>query len=425
MSWNDQKTIKWRNICSFWIFGLCNYYAFAIMLSAAESIMKNQKNHGSISKNLTASTCFSSVNSRECETISTGVVLIADIVPILLVKITFPFFINRIPFGIRHFIICICQVAGYLIVGLSTSTFMSLTGVVVASFGSGFGEITYLALTSYYDRDSISSWSSGCGAAGLVASFVFAALTEPHLGNLSSSETCLIMLVIPIIFGIAYFLILDTSNIYKINVTKFNTWIIPNNYIPENLKKNHVVFENKVMNFKEKIIAIVPLLKLMIPLCVVYFGEYLINQGITSLIIFDCKHSFYLSKESQYRWFQVTYQIGAFLSRSSIKLIKLPLWVIYLLPVFQILTLIFMLTEAFYYFIPHISIVFIITILEGLFGGSCYVNAFDYIHSNVPKEIREYSLTAASLGDSVGVCIAGFLAIPIHNTVCKSKFYKR
>ena len=50
-----------------------------------------------------------------------------------------------------------------------------------------------------------------------------------------------------------------------------------------------------------------PLLKYMIPLTTVYFAEYLINQGIVELIIFDCSHGFRLAQASQYRWYQVTY----------------------------------------------------------------------------------------------------------------------
>uniref|UniRef100_A0A183CN01 Battenin n=1 Tax=Globodera pallida TaxID=36090 RepID=A0A183CN01_GLOPA len=66
--------------------------------------------------------------------------------------------------------------------------------------------------------------------------------------------------------------------------------------------------------------AIRPLLKYMVPLSVVYFSEYFINQGLLELLMFDCAHSFSLSPTSQYRWFQVLYQVGVFISRSSVKL---------------------------------------------------------------------------------------------------------
>ncbi|KHJ75828.1 hypothetical protein OESDEN_24554 [Oesophagostomum dentatum] len=43
----------------------------------------------------------------------------------------------------------------------------------------------------------------------------------------------------------------------------------------------------------------------MIPLSFVYIGEYLINQGVNQLIIFNCHEGFHLTLGAQYRWYQV------------------------------------------------------------------------------------------------------------------------
>ena len=48
-------------------------------------------------------------------------------------------------------------------------------GIVLANCTPG--EITFLALTSYFDRSVIAGWASGTGAAGLVGAFSYAALT--------------------------------------------------------------------------------------------------------------------------------------------------------------------------------------------------------------------------------------------------------
>ena len=86
----------------------------------------------------------------------------------------------------------------------------------------------------------------------------------------------------------------------------------------------------------------------MIPLFLVYFGEYLINQGLVELVVFDCAHAFGMSLPSQYRWFQVLptrnssysfqvlYQIGVFISRSSIQIVQLNMTWIALMPALQV-----------------------------------------------------------------------------------------
>lgn len=79
--------------------------------------------------------------------------------------------------------------------------------------------------------------------------------------------------------------------------------------------------------------------------------------------------------------------------------------------------------DAIYFFIPHIWIVFILILYEGLLGGSSYVNTFDRIHREIPADIKEYCISAASMSDAIGIVIAGFAAIPLHNFVCKQQTY--
>jgi battenin len=69
-----------------------------------------------------------------------------------MIKLTFPFFMHRIPFAFRHCLVCLAQATSYLIVAFSVSVPMSLVGVVFAAIGSGLGEISYLSLASYYSR---------------------------------------------------------------------------------------------------------------------------------------------------------------------------------------------------------------------------------------------------------------------------------
>lgn len=146
--WYSDKVIHWRNLIAFFLFGLCNNYAYVIMLSAAEDIMDRQKKDFNSISTSTISTnvgnhyytfdktlnnssndvCHKVVTSRECTITSTGAVLLADILPALAVKLIFPFFAEKIPFGIRHFCICLLQVAAYFTVAYSTSVTMSLLG---------------------------------------------------------------------------------------------------------------------------------------------------------------------------------------------------------------------------------------------------------------------------------------------------------
>lgn len=49
------------------------------------------------------------------------------------------------------------------------------------------------------------------------------------------------------------------------------------------------------------------------------------------------------------------------------------------------------------------------------------MNAFYLISENVPEEVREFSLGVASVADSCGIVLSGFVSTPIHNALCHLK----
>ncbi|KAL6731853.1 hypothetical protein Aduo_002678 [Ancylostoma duodenale] len=419
-----------RNIVAFWIFGLCNNYGYVIMLSAAEDIMVIQEG-GNVTKQI--QNCEDHITARHCTAISTGAVLLADNLPSLFVKLTFPFFMHRIPFVFRHLLVCVLQASSYFVVAFSVNVPMSLAGVCFAAFGSGIGEISYLALASHYPTLAIAAWSSGTGAAGLLGSFSYAFLTDRSMADLQPKVALLIQLFIPIVFAITYFFVLVVPEDVHQPGWNPKTWIVPDHGHEhevrntddegeEECKDNNTTSNLKVpqrkLTFIERVRLIVPLLHLMIPLSFVYIGEYLINQGVTQLVIFNCHEGFHLTLGAQYRWYQVLYQLGVFISRSSVKLFALPTWSLYLLPVLQATNFFFFFFEAIYWFVPSIGIIFALIVFEGLLGGAAYVNTFDKIHKMVPADVREYSLSVATVGDSIGINFAGFMSIPIHNFIC-------
>ncbi|VDO29491.1 unnamed protein product [Brugia timori] len=439
-----------RILTSFWIFGLCNNYAYVIMLSAAEDIL------GQGHQNTTdvETKCLDKITSRHCTIITTGAVLLADILPCLLVKLTFPFFMQRIPFGQvvldtsfhnmlititqlfnRSFFLRCCDVLNskHLWI-LDLKSYIS--GVVFASISSGFGEITYLSLTPYFTKNTISTWSSGTGGAGIIGSLTYAALTEPHFLNLSPRITLLIMLVVPLIFSLAYWcLLVFPDSIHKISIMKLSTWVVPKTCLSEtsfndicnietqNADKSLTSSEHvkqRILSFKEMLLTTLSLLRFMIPLMLVYLGEYFINQGILQLIIYPCDKGWYLTPSSQYRWYQVLYQAGVFISRSSVNIIQLPYWALVLLPILQFANVVIFFLESLYFYIPHIWVLFLLILFEGLFGGSSYVNTFTHIHNFAKPDVREFSMSISSLGDAIGIVTAGFVSIPFYNHICQT-----
>jgi battenin len=176
----DRHYRKCVVIC-YWLLGLCNNFAYVIMLSAAHDILGDgQKKNSTTPANLTLNDhdSFKSpmlnankTNKYDCNDLSTGTILIADIVPGIISKLAAPFFMHKIKYSHRVFVVVLANFASFLLVALVPPAFKWLIfiGVGFASFGSSFGEITFLSMTTLYDRQlSITGWASGTGAAGFI-----------------------------------------------------------------------------------------------------------------------------------------------------------------------------------------------------------------------------------------------------------------
>ena len=167
-------------LVSYWFFGLCNNFAYVIMLSAAHDILSPSSNNSS---NVTPSpnqTVSNHTNKYDCNDASTGTILLADILPGLTIKLIAPFFVHKIKYNYRVCIVILVNAASYLIVSLTPNEYRWLIfiGVMCASFSSSFGEITFLSMSTMYSKSlSLTGWGSGTGAAGLIGSFGYAGST--------------------------------------------------------------------------------------------------------------------------------------------------------------------------------------------------------------------------------------------------------
>lgn len=378
-----KKSTHWRGLVAYWILGLCNNFGYVVMLTAADDIIKSHSDSHDERK-----------GARDCIHLSTGAILLADILPALFVKLLAPF----IPFFV-HVRVGLCIIvagAGFLMVAFSDNITMSIAGVVLTSFCSGLGEVTFLQYSAFYDKNVVSTWSSGTGGAGVIG-----AATYTILNTFGMKNTLLIMLIVPITMGISFWIILPRPSDEDKKMVEIQKRV--------NLEE----VDSPLRSFSKKVKKIPSLMKFIIPLCTVYLFEYFINQGTFELI--KIKNDF-VHPDKQYHWLQVDYQIGVFLSRSSVNLFHVRhIWVFSLL---QLLNVVVFTTEAMYYYIPYFWIILALTFWEGLLGGAAYVNTFYRISAESKEEDKQFSLAATSFSDSIGISMAGVLAIYAHNKIC-------
>lgn len=114
---------------------------------------------------------------------------------------------------------------------------------------------------------------------------------------------------------------------------------------------------------------------------------------------------------------QVDYQIGVFISRSSVNLFKIKK--IWLMALLQFVNVAFFLGETVWFFSPSIWIIFGAVLWEGLLGGGAYVNTFYRISNEMPAHQKNFALGVVPVSDAIGIALAGLVAIPTHNALCR------
>jgi len=367
----EDKASK-RDLVAFWICGLLNNFGFVVMLSAALDML-------------------------QCAHLSPAIVLLADIFPSLVAQSIAPWFMHKIPYSIRITFAVVLSVVSFLIPAFFTPVWLKLIGVVAASISSGFGEITFLSYSSYYNKNTVSAWSSGTGGAGILGSWSYLGLR--YLFN--EKYTLIVSSPLPAGMLIAYFFIMTKPDKNKKLQLE-----------QESLLRSSGIFTDvpeQELGIKQKLGLMVKLLPYMTPLAIVYFGEYLINQSVTPVLLFPQDNTF---KGKEYIYYQALYQVGVFISRSSVNLV--PIKNVYLLQlpaVFQALNATILSFDAALNFIPNIYVIFGIIFFEGLMGGSIYVNTFYLISQRFKGKDKEFCLGSTSMSYSLSITICAICGI--------------
>ncbi|CAH8616090.1 unnamed protein product [Schistosoma bovis] len=358
---------KLRNYLAFWCFGLGNNFSYVIMLSAAVDIIRKQDSQIEFTTNI-------STYHINCTKIGTGSVLLADILPSMIFKFISPIFIQKLHFHFKILCAVLLAINSFLMVSFSQSFSTSVFGIVSASLSSGIGDVTFLSMVAFFDKSCISAWACGTGAAGLIGSLYYVSLT-----SITTPEiTLCIVIVVPCTTLLVYFFVLDRPHHEKFRLC-FNPIVSSDNstmsterinalvtseepehteidddndvitdsdgYIQLRNEDDMVYHDNsQVSNYsslpvlhqqqptwKIKLQLLKGMISSLFCLVSVYFFEYLINQSLFELLYFQNTR---LTAPEQYRWYQVLYQIGVFLSRSSVSFIQFKTtWIMSLLQV--------------------------------------------------------------------------------------------
>jgi battenin len=366
-----------RNLAAFFIFGLVNNVIYVIFLSAAADILEKQQN------------------------IRKSTVLLADILPCLLVKLIAPHFVRIIPYRFMVGACVVFSTLALLFVAWLDPIWLKFTGILLASLSSGLGETAFLALTSYYDPRVVIYWSSGTGAAGIIGSVYYSLCSSVF--ELGMTTILTMACILPILMSLSYAFLLQKERA-----------VIPaasGGELSPKPKSVHLSFGNRVKMIKPLIV------RYIIPLFLVYYAEYTINQGVFFSLLYPLERTPFKHYNDHYKTYSTIYQVGVFISRSFGRLI--PVANGWIFAILQCVMLALLSCEVVFSYIDHVWIVFGMILFEGLLGGAAYVNTFCNITEQVDPSNLEFSMAFTGIADSSGIGLAGFTCLFFEPFLCQ------
>jgi len=316
--------------------------------------------------------------------------------------------------------------AGYIIIGSVAINYtevgfaFSLLASLILGSGSTLGESTNLGFLKGYPSDLVVGWASGTGFAGI-----------------SGTGFPLIFAAIGVQLGIMFFATLPLVGVYLLcflwlrrqKMLRPDEEVVPiveeksieigENEI-ENLETQEVQIDEAKDNQKFTVAKFWYLLTnkigyLCFCLASVYFLEYSILTGFTDRVVNRITNANPTNKSFEYvqayTILSFCYQIGVWVSRSSLKFFKIKyVWV---LSALQFVNFLLWFFQALYLYVPVYWVMFIHMFFVGLMGGGSYVNVMYQILHKDDLGIHEKELAVNICGffNDMGVLSASIFAL--------------
>ena len=145
---STQRPEKLRNLLCFFLLGLLTMVIDETFLVAAQDILSGS-------------------------TLATSTVILAIAVPVLLAKLIAPWFMQIFQYSVKVFTIFAFFLGGLLTIVSTYRVEWRLLGISLVEIGVALGEVTFLALTAFYEDVTINALVAGLGSASLVGPLYF------------------------------------------------------------------------------------------------------------------------------------------------------------------------------------------------------------------------------------------------------------
>lgn len=385
---NDkEKTIT---TSAFFVFGFILYAVYSLLVAAAQDILAGSD-------------------------IPTSAVISCIVGPYALITLVCPYFVQKITYLVRFIALFVLYEVGLFSLVYADQVEAKLLAVCFVSLAFGVGEMSCIAMTSFYHQVVVGVFSAGTGVGFIAAPLYYTAMTTWFC--VSSETTTLTVAGLVVLIVVFYFLMERKHTNSTEGAEQVTYKDVQYEKIPEDSKTDPPTLPVLTRDVKLKA------LKEICPwiLCVVisWMSEFLVMQSVITTYAFPNSP---FPPRDHYQYYITLFLLGEFIGRSYLAVVsfikeelvpKLMVRKLWALTIIEVCILVFCLFAAWYRFLPDITTLLLLSLLAGLIIGIIYANVLQVFTESYEFPVKEFVLGFVAFATGIGIFTAGLLGLVV------------
>lgn len=351
--------------------------------------------------------------------IPTTSILASHVATMVIVTSFLPWYMQRIPYYWRTLIVFIAMACGTLLLITVHSVYVKIIGVSLNALAHGLGEISFLALSAFYGRFSITSFAAGSGAGILLGPIYYTGMTtwaciSPQITLIIISPATLLILV--------FYYMLDKDRI------KPYALLDSYNKLKSSDTGSSDDYSNKdplYLSWAEKFTGACQILPYMITLCTAYITQYITIQAVFTTIAFEDAP---FAPRDHFVYYVLLNGVGEFILRSYLSVVAwakpafVPRLVIkrtWIFAVILVVVMSFSICASYYRLFQTVWSVLLLCFIIGSLSGLVFANTVCAVPLVVEPKYKEFCLGLVTIGESAGVLVASFVGLAVEPALRK------
>lgn len=344
--------------------------------------------------------------------IPTTTILSSHVATMVVVTACLPWFMQKIPYFWRTLIVIFAMVGGTLVLITVNNVYVKILGVSLNALAHGLGEISFLALCSFYGKISVTSFAAGSGAGILLGPIYFTAMTSWVC--ISPQITLAIISPAPLLVLLFYY-ILDKDRLKPYALLHYKKLkSSDDSQVSEEQSTNPFL-----LSWREKLSAAWQILPQILTLCSAYVAQYVTVHAVFTTIAFGNAP---FAPRDHYVYYVLLNSAGECLLRSYLSIVawikpqlisRLVIKRTWIFSLVSLGVMIFSICASYYRLFNSVWWVLFLCFFIGSMTGLVFANIVCAVPLIVDPNYREFCMGLVTFGESAGILIASFGGIAI------------